>query len=128
MFDRHLHVTERGHQTVTVNHQHAPTDESVKLLREMERAARDKVVQSIRLENSPIDCVIHTQENLMNSQSDFLIFIRINGKQLEVRKLFDFDADFEKIAEGLLQATSARIAAELLGPAFGRLPNKFKGR
>jgi hypothetical protein len=122
MFDRHLHITERGHQMVTVNHKHAPTEESVKLLLEMEQAARDKVVQSIRLEDTPIDGVIHATDDVINMRRDYCVFVRIRGKQVEVRKSFDLQAEPEAVAQGLLQAVSERIAAELLAPAFARLP------
>lgn len=118
----HRHVTERVHESVTVHEHRAPTDESVRLLREMERAARDQVVQAIRLENSPIDCVVHAQDNAMSGDREFCVFVRINGKRLEVRRAFNMlDATVEKIVDGLLSAVSERIAAEVLGPAFGRL-------
>ena len=123
----HRHVTERVHEHVTVHEHRAPTDESVKLLREMEQAARDKVVQAIRLENSPIDCVVHAQMDALNVRRDFCVFVRINGQKLEVRKSFDEEATFEKIADGLLAAVSERIAAEVLAPAFGRLASQLRG-
>lgn len=124
MFDihAHRHVTERVHESVTVHEHRAPTDESVRLLREMEQAARDKVVQAIRLENAPIDCVVHAQDNAMNGDRDFCVFVRVNGKRIEVRRSFNLlDATVEKVANGLLAAVSKRIAEELLAPAFGRL-------
>jgi len=123
----HRHVTERVHESVTVHEHRAPTDESVRLLREMEQAARDKVVQAIRLENSPIDCVIHTQNDAMNARRDFCLFVHINGKRLEVRRSFDsLDATVEEIADGLLTAISERIAAEVLAPAFGKLSQQLR--
>jgi hypothetical protein len=123
MFDihAHRHVTERVHEDVTVHEHRAPTDESVRLLREMERAARDQVVQAIRLENSRIDCVVHAQDNAMSGDRDFCVFLRVNGQRLEVRLSFNLPTTAEAVTEALLAAVSTRIAAELLAPAFGQL-------
>lgn len=120
------HVTERVHESVTVHEHRAPTDESVRLLREMEQAARDKVVQAIRLEDSPIDCVVHTQKDPMNARHDFCIFVQINGRKIEIRKSFDQEFEVEEIAEGLMVAVSERIAAEVLAPAFGKLSKQLR--
>lgn len=121
MFDRHIHQTHRVHETTTVHEHRAPTDESVRLLREMEKAASEKVLQSIRLENSLIDTVIHMQDDHLNAKRGFVVFIRINGKKIEVRHSFDHWDSQEKVVQGLLAAVSERIAAELLGPAFTQL-------
>lgn len=114
MFDSHHHVTQRIQESVTVHQHRAPTDESVRLLREMEQAAREKVTQSIRLENSPIDAVVHAQCDPMTGDREFVVFIKINGKRLEVRKTFrDFDLTTQAIANGLLESVSTLIAIEL---------------
>lgn len=127
MFDRHIHVTERGHKTVTVNEHRAPTDESVRLLKEMETAARDKVVQSIRLEDSPIDAVVHAQDDFANNRRNYCVFVQIKGRRIEVRKSFDMSAKPDAVALGLLQSVSERIAAEILAPAFSKLPPYLRG-
>jgi len=127
MFDRHLYLSKHTSQSVTVNEQRAPTDESVRLLREMEQAAQDKVVQSIRLDDSPIDCVIHAHDDHLNQRREFCIFVRIKGRQIEVRRGFNLPVTTEVIAEGLLDAVSTKIAAELLKPAFDKLPTRFQG-
>jgi hypothetical protein len=122
----HRHVSERVHEHVTVHAHRAPTDQSVRLLREMEQAARDQVVQAIRLENSPIDCVVHAQIDTMNVRRDFCVFVCINGQKIEVRQSFDGETLPERIADGLLAAVSERIAAEVLAPAFGRLAPQLR--
>lgn len=123
MFDihAHRHVTGRVHESVTVHEHRAPTDESVRLLREMEQAARDQVVKAIRLENTRIDCVVHAQDDHMSGGRDFCVFLRVNGQRLEVRRSFNLPTTAEAVADALLSAVSERIAAELLAPAFGQL-------
>jgi hypothetical protein len=122
----HRHVTERVHESVTVHEHRAPTDESVRLLREMEEAARDKVVQAIRLENSPIDCVVHVQDNHMTGDRDLCAFVRVNGKRIEIRRSFCMSTTVETIAAVLLAAVSERIAAEVLAPAFDKLAPQLR--
>jgi hypothetical protein len=60
MFDSYtVRAGDQHHHHRTEVHEHrAPTDASVKLLREMEQAALDKVLGAIRLEGCPVDCVI----------------------------------------------------------------------
>jgi hypothetical protein len=121
------HVTERVSESVTVHEHRAPTDESVRLLAEMEKAARDKVVQAIRLENCPIDCVVHTSRDHMSGDSQFCAFIKINGQRIEVRKSFSMTTEPKDMVDGLLQAVAERIAAVLLGPAFNKLAPHLRG-
>lgn len=49
------------HHTTTVNirEHRAPTDDSVKLLQEMEKAAQDRLVANIRVSNNAFDCHVH---------------------------------------------------------------------
>lgn len=128
MFNKYTTVinSSPAHQHITVKEHRAPTDESVRLLREMEQSARDKVTQAIRLENSPIDCVVHVQENLMTSDRDYCVFVKVNGKRLEVRKSFAAGTSDDGIAAGLLEAISNSIACNILARAFTDLPRHLR--
>ena len=53
--------TEYVDRHVTVTEKRAPTDESVKLLREMEAKAEAEVVKAVSVSNSTFECVIHQQ-------------------------------------------------------------------
>jgi len=61
MFDVHRHITKPQHITVTeTRHEHrAPTDESVRLLREMEQAAKEKLISVTRLEGNTLNATWH---------------------------------------------------------------------
>lgn len=122
MFDRHVHIVEGRPSTVTVHEHRAPTDESVRILRDLEAAAREKITTAIRLENSPIDAVIHGHIDALSQRRQYLVLIRINGKSVEVRREFNMLTPAEEIAEGLLAAVSERIAALLLADAFRSVP------
>lgn len=121
MFDRHFHTTQRGSEFVTVHEHRAPTDESVRLLKDMEQKARDKVIQSVRVVDSPIDCVIHKHFDHLNQKAEFCAFVRINGKRLEARKSFNGGESQEEIAIGIMDAVAERIAADILTPAFTKM-------
>jgi hypothetical protein len=128
MFDRYIHgdVSGPSHVTQTVHEHRAPTDESVRLLREMEQKARDQVVQAIRLEDSPIDCIVHVQDNAMNAERDFCAYVRINGKRLEVRKSFPMDTSADVMARGLMESVATKIAIEILAKPFAALGGKIR--
>jgi hypothetical protein len=128
MFDRYYQRDPYPqHITVTSTEKRAPTDESVRLLVEMEAAARAKVIQSIRLENTPVDCVIHVGQDYAQAKCMVMAAVMVNGKRLEVQRDFDlFSADQEKIATTMLTAISERIAIELLAPAFAAAAPKLR--
>lgn len=130
MFDRYLQCHQRtpSHTSVDVTEKRAPTDESVRLLSEMEQAARQKVVQSIRLENCPVDAVIQRHDDFLNVQMVFSIHARIGGQVVEARKTFDLKGDigFTVIAEGLMQALAEQIAMRVLGPAINKAASQLR--
>lgn len=117
MFDTHIHEHRKTEYT-TVHEHRAPTDQSVALLKEMERAAMEKVVKSIRLENTVVDGVIHKHEDIMNDRLLFLCHVKVNGRMVEVRTDFPRDASLDEVASGLADATARQIACELLNKAF----------
>lgn len=117
MFDRHYHQPAApSHLTVTEHR--APTDKSVQLLREMEDAARARITASVRLENTVVDAVIHRMDDVLNRQVEYAIMLKINGKQLEIRRAVPADKRPEQIAEILHKAVSDHIAEKLLSDAF----------
>ena len=65
------HVTERR----------APTDESVRLLKEMEYEAKQKIVESITVNNTTFECSIQMNIDPMNDKSVYWIVYKLNGKQ-----------------------------------------------
>lgn len=97
---------------VTVNR--APTDESVRLLKEFEQAARDKVVSSQELKNNLVEATVWHVHDAMNWKDKYKILIKINGKSSEI----DVDVYPNKTKletmEILYQKVSERIAAMLM--------------
>lgn len=95
------HVTERR----------APTDESVKLLREMEAEARNAVVASVRVSNTHIDIVAHKHYDTLNDLDRYRMVYSLNG----VRRVVNTEIRAGEPAEArLIHELSDDIAVGLL--------------
>jgi hypothetical protein len=117
MFNRTL-VIGGGHSSHThhynVDEERAPTDESVRLLREMEKAARDEVVKSIRLNVNGFDCVVRTFYDAPTDDTIIRVLFSLNGQKMEAEYIHDRYGDVKKLGEGVLKAVSDRIAESAL--------------
>lgn len=80
------YVVDRGtsYTNVTVKEQRAPTDESVRLLKEMEQAARDKIIHSTTVANTEFTCKIHKYHDALNAADMYRIMYTLNGRQESV--------------------------------------------
>jgi len=94
----------------TVREQRAPTDDSVRLLREMEKAAEAKVVSAIRVSDSLFDAVLHQQDDFLNCQKMLMCVIKLNGEKITVRFNCNDSSSREEIAIGLRDAIAKEIA------------------
>lgn len=66
------HVTVREETTI---HEHrAPTDESVRLILELEQAARDRIIDSVNVTSTVFDCVI---QSFFSHDQDALVLCAI---------------------------------------------------
>lgn len=77
--DQHHH-----HHRSEVHEHRAPTDDSVKLLREMEQAALDKVMGTFRLEGCEVDCVLVHQRDHMNDEHRFRVRYKMGRTERSV--------------------------------------------
>lgn len=102
----------------TVTEKRAPTDESVKLLREMEQSARDSVTKALRLTNNTFDGVLHVETDQMSDTIMMRVTFDLNGKRIEVdhskpRGLKGRD-DKMKLLSELHEKISNKVASEIL--------------
>lgn len=118
MFDTHITHLCRSPSSVhvTVNEKKAPTDESVKLLMELEKKAQDKVDRAIRLQNTNIDVVIHSYFDTGSHYIVFKIYYVLNSiRRFVVHGVPIHSCDNEEgLAKALLKALSEDIARNLL--------------
>lgn len=87
MFDRILNkslAAPNYPQRVTVVEQRAPTDASVRLLKDLEREAQKKIIDSLRLENNAFKGVIQTVDDFNNAETIYLAVFRLNDREMQV--------------------------------------------
>lgn len=116
------------HTTTTVNHgpthvheHRAPTDESVKLLREMEDAVKKRIMCAyVSRSNDLHGAVVQVKHDHIGMGSSLWITFQLNGRDYQ----FTVDGPDERAAEaGLLQADEAgvAIAREIANVITGKL-------
>jgi hypothetical protein len=121
VFDIHQHRsgTERVTESVNITEHRAPTDESVRLLREIEAEAQKKILASIRVQNTPVDTVIQVFEDWPNDKTVFRMVYKLKGLRHEVKHevaSMGFGKSPEDICMELRDALAKDIANNLLGP------------
>ena len=101
-------------------HEHrAPTDESVKLLREMEAKARDAVIQAVHVGDATFECVVHMRKNHIEASTTLLAIFSVNGKKLTADFTEnDWRGDVGRLVEGLRSAMADKLSREILAPAL----------
>ncbi len=74
----HTH-TSTSHSYVT--EKRAPTDESVRLLKEMEAEAKQKIIDSITISNTEFECNVQSVIEPLNDETVYYVSYRMNGKK-----------------------------------------------
>jgi hypothetical protein len=113
MFDRITLGTPDVHVYSTVTEKRAPTDESVRLLREMEAKSREQVQQSIRLDNTAIDGVLQYHKDIFNDQQVLGCVFSVKGKRMEAKYVGSAEATREDLVIGIRDAIAREIANHL---------------
>lgn len=127
MFNRALIVaTPVQHTTEYVTrevHEHrAPTDESVKLLREMEAKAREQVIEAIHVGDTTFECVIHTHRTFEDESTTYRAIYSLNGKKMTTDyRDQGYKQDKREAITKLRDEMAKDIATQVLIPALSRL-------
>jgi hypothetical protein len=114
------HVTERVTEHV---HEHrAPTDASVKLLREMEAKAREQVVEAIHVGDTTFECVVHIMRHPMDDSTSYRAVYSLNGKKMTTDyRDQEWRTDKREALVKLRDEMAKDIATAILLPALARL-------
>jgi hypothetical protein len=123
MFDRANYTTiGSGPTYVTKTEYRAPTDESVRLLKEMEEKAQKKIIDSISVRDCQVECQILVEKSYINQSNHYVIVYSMNGKkgkvQLMVHEYELKDGPETFIAERLRDLLAKDIATMMIGDAF----------
>lgn len=71
-----------------VTEKRAPTDESVRLLRELEKEALNKIIHNIDLSNNQFSARLLVFEDLLNRSTKGKVLFSLNGKKHELNVSF----------------------------------------
>ena len=101
-------------QHISVTEKRAPTDESVRLLREMQQKSEDSIVESMRLDDNEFKGVVHSSVLAWEYTKQYVAVFSLNGRNLTARYSAGMDDSPEKTAVGLRDEIARVIANECL--------------
>lgn len=114
------------YHTHNVTEKRAPTDESVRLLREMEQKAQDEVIQSIRLQNTEFDGVIHVMRNIMDCTTSYRCVFKLNGKKFMAEHVAKEWDDKDSRVIGIRDAVAKEIANTVVSEFLPKIAKELK--
>jgi len=134
IFGDKIHWTS-NHSTVapaypqTIHEHRAPTDDSVKLLREMEEAARSSVVGMCQIGDNTLNGVV-VVFNLSSPSEERIAYIRFkfNGKDFLVKSILteSFKFDQESAVKIMISTVRDEILNQLTPDIFNALSENLK--
>lgn len=120
MFDSYRINRGPEHVSVSVTEKRAPTDESVRLLREMEAAAEKRVLEAVRVSDTKFECVIHSMKQPLSGETMLRAIFKLNGEKLVADYTAKYGCTAEDALIGLRDAVAKKIANSI-APMFSRL-------
>lgn len=98
-------------------HEHrAPTDASVALLKEMETAARNKIVESIKVTGNSFEAVVHMELDFASGDKVAVAIFTLNGTKLkaEARVPTNDPKANDELYVRLVKSVSDKIAEQIM--------------
>ena len=124
MFDKYFYNTSKGssYSRVDITEKKAPTDESIKLLRELEQTAQDNIIKAIKVENNVFNgVVVHLNKESFGAREILYIKFNFNGKEYiikqeinEVEFVLNRHNAFRLLAEGISSAIFNELNAAVI--------------
>ena len=113
-------ITERHYHTHNVTENRAPTDDSVRLLKEMEDAARKKITETTVVSSTEFTCKLHKYHDALNAADMYAVIYTLNGKQSRVDLSVDCYKELtpEQTACLIRDKVAIDIANKMLHTAF----------
>lgn len=133
MFNKSLYLTpsQSNHHihNSNINVNRAPTDESVKLLREMEEAAQKEIEKSIHVKNNTFDMNVCFQQNFYNQEYDIIIRYKLNGNDYKTSVSIDMvEKDIRNITEIIVEHLAKDIVLNCFEPLANSLHGVFSNK
>lgn len=110
-------------------HEHrAPTDESVKLLREMEQASEAKRIACMRLDGNELRGLIEVSQYAEDYRTVMRVVFDLNGKRLVAEaEASGLTGPTEDLAAKLRDVVALKIANEILINFSANIPKRLRG-
>lgn len=115
-----------GPQRVNVTHNHAPTEKSVELLRDMELAARNEVLQSISMSGNGFEGVLHFCMDPASAEVILRVVFDLNGRRFEIEDRARDDVPRDEAIQSLKGKVAERVAIEILSWALEKIAHKVE--
>lgn len=124
MFDRTVVIAPRARPATThttITEKRAPTDESVRLLKELEEAVQRRILETVKVGDTNFECVVRCLRDGPSQDTIFAAVFSLNGKKIEVQsRTSDYNTRPDERIAKLIAAVAERIAAEIVQPALSR--------
>lgn len=104
----------------TVIEKRAPTDDSIRLYKEMKEKAEQSIIDSFKVENTLVQGrIVVARDAGIDYNNSLKVFfkIMINGHEFSDKIVCDMDLSREEIIEKVIGEMSTRIAKEVLSNA-----------
>lgn len=118
MFNRT--VINSGPSRVDVFERRAPTDESVRLLREMEASAREEVVESYRMEGNGFSAILQRSADFASDTTFWRCVFDLNGRRMTEEIDASGPVYQSQVVERLMDKVAKRIVGEVLMAAWAK--------
>lgn len=113
--------TQTIYETTRVVEQRAPTDDSIKIFREMVDAARREVVASVKVADTEFEFVVHAAQDFASGDVVLAAIFSLGGCKTRVESRTRAAATPEERCEKLIEDVSRRIAEQAVRPALAAL-------
>lgn len=120
MFDRPTFILNETSSSThtTVTEKRAPTDESVRLMMEMEAAVEKKFLGQFKTDPNTLDATVVVFSDYMNWETVYVILYKINGIPRKFRAAVNMRTSEEECVTQLRTKFAAELAIDLLSTAF----------
>jgi hypothetical protein len=99
---------------VSVTEKRAPTDESVRLLNEMQKKAEANLLAALHLDNNELKGMVHIYQDVLRASKNVVVVFELNGKQVRHESKIKEWVPKDEIPGILVKELSQTIACELL--------------
>lgn len=114
MFDHYHARALQVNAHTTVTEKRAPTDEAIRILREMEKSSAEQVLKAQKLDNNLISATIWETRDPLEWKQKYKIIAKINGKNIDIDVSTDPNVSSDEVKRLIFETVAERLAVELL--------------